>query len=694
MRLLLLSVTLSVVAAGCADEGPVNALCTGPACAGGDVAFGADGSGDVRGPDVGAPDTGTPPDAVADTASQPDGSSMPDGLATPDADAVGVPDGSPPEDVVTIPDTSEPDAVVVPDAPTPDASTGECATDADCAAIYGSGGLDVCEEWSCNAQQLCEVLEAPDATPCFSGDEDGLCDAGSCVFACGDGFLQESIGEECDDDNLTSGDGCRSDCIIEEPIGEGWTGGQCEIDADCAPTGSICIPGAGGGSCALPCTSTCADQAGAPVTFCIDADEYDDAMDVTLPGELYPALCVSKCDFELFPRTGCRNGFHCELHNRHNQSVQDEVCVPGDWHAGLQLSADGSEVVGLDSGAEPPAQPYLKLLDLTCGGSFAPVDAQLFRAMADTLMAMGPDGRSENWDRLCSVPSNLPDTAHGLHAQVAAEQGFRLVGSRVDIVNWTAAGVYGSKALRGDLVGGPLWPVRSMVYGGSSYYLYADAAADYPYPWYPDRGRDFGTVNGDEWEPMDARLVPEEEYVTAKANKGDRFHRGWGRADVVAYVADMAIDHLLIHGEPLGIGDLSFPPGGDIDDHASHELGRDVDLYLLTTEPVFNGNALGARPWLWVSTCNSGPCYYYENDTGDDEDLSDAAHVPAADLLTTLAQYAYDNDGPTHFVQHDTDVLVPFVDLPGSSPVYVHGDNDGALGWPPHQNHIHMRFPL
>lgn len=61
-------------------------------------------------------------------------------------------------------------------------------------------------------------------------------------------------------------------------------------------------------------------------------------------------------------------------------------------------------------------------------------------------------------------------------------------------------------------------------------------------------------------------------------------------------------------------------------------------------------------------------------------------------LLTSLAQYAYDNPGPSWFVQHDVVVLQPFIDLPGSTPQYVHAGNDASLGWPTHDNHIHIRF--
>ena len=556
-------------------------------------------------------------------------------------------------------------------------------------------GIEVAQSdtFSSDTSAADTVDPCPEDTVCHIGDEKGFCAGGSCVFACGDGFVQTSVGEQCDDENLISGDGCRDDCVLEEPIGEGFTGGQCQVDADCSPAGSLCIPGAGGGSCALPCTSICSDQPGSPVTFCIAADAYDDGMNVSLPAELYPALCVSKSDFELYPRTGCRAGFHGELHNRYGQAVQDEVCVPGPWHIGLAFSDDGEQIIGADVNAPAPAEPYLKLLELSCGGAFEPVDATLFQAMATTLLAMGPDGRATNWERLCAPAVDLPNV-YGLHDEITAGAAFRLVGNRTEIVDWTAAGVYGSKKASDILVGGPLYPVRSMVYADGGYYLYADAADDHPYD-DPERGRTFGMVDGVEWGPLDAEIAPGLDYVTIKANGGARFYRAWGRMDVIAYVADMSIDHLITHGEPLGVGDLSLPTGGDIDDHASHELGRDVDLYLVTQDAFIDGVPLGPIPWLWVSQCKKSggwSCHYWENATGAVEDLSDPQHTSVKEMLITLAQYAYDNPGPTRFVQHDVSVLQGFIDLPGSNPVYVHAGNDDALGWPPHQNHIHIRF--
>lgn len=602
-----------------------------------------------------------------------------------DADAAGAPDQGAPD--VGAPDEGVPDEGT-PDEGTPDEGAPDAVDPPD-------AGPDV-DEPDVTEPDVVEPTGCLEGDPCSEAGIDGYCDAGGeCAFECGDGILQAALGEWCDDGNTDSGDGCRWDCVTEEPIGAGWTGGQCEVDADCGPAGSVCIPGVGGGSCGIPCTQYCDDAPGAPVTFCIDADVYASRLGyldpgLSLPPSLAPAMCVAKCDFALFPRTGCREGLHCEQRYRTGTSVLDEVCVPGPWDIGLAI--EGGEVVGVDESAPEPAEPYLTLLESSCGFFYEPIPTALFFGLSTTLLAMGADGHGREWERVCEPTGDLPDV-YGTWAQADAGLAFRLDGSRLEVVDWSAAAIYGSKSAREWLIGGPLYASRVMVYRDGNSYLYADAADDKP-GYDPSRGRHFGMINGDEWTGVDTLIEPNYDYKCTKASGGGRFYRSWGRVDTVAYVADMAIDHLLTHGVMLGIGDLSLPTGGDIDDHGSHETGLDADLYLLTFWQTEDGEDDPLQKRVWVSECVSSggwDCWYYENGTGVLEDFGVPGHVPAWEQLTTLAQYAYDVAGATHFVQHDVTVLDDFKALPGG-PKYVDDANDEASGWPIHANHIHMRF--
>lgn len=56
------------------------------------------------------------------------------------------------------------------------------------------------------------------------------------------------------------------------------------------------------------------------MTFCID-----------IPGAFAgTGACVSKCDFNQHPQTGCRSGYYCASKDRYNESTtQGMVCIPG-----------------------------------------------------------------------------------------------------------------------------------------------------------------------------------------------------------------------------------------------------------------------------------------------------------------------------------------------------------------------------
>lgn len=73
-----------------------------------------------------------------------------------------------------------------------------------------------------------EKLDAPEDLP-DSGVIEGADATVETPPDCGDGFVQVAKGETCDDGNSTSGDGCSSQCLIEE----GWT---------CPAPGQSCLP--------------------------------------------------------------------------------------------------------------------------------------------------------------------------------------------------------------------------------------------------------------------------------------------------------------------------------------------------------------------------------------------------------------------------------------------------------------------
>src|SRR5690606_14432185 len=68
-------------------------------------------------------------------------------------------------------------------------------------------GGDGCSA-NCNSNETCgnSITELSEA--CDTGGESAVCDADCTAATCGDGTLNASAGETCDDGNTTSGDGC------------------------------------------------------------------------------------------------------------------------------------------------------------------------------------------------------------------------------------------------------------------------------------------------------------------------------------------------------------------------------------------------------------------------------------------------------------------------------------------------------
>lgn len=101
-----------------------------------------------------------------------------------------------------------------------------------------------------------------------------------------------------------------------EPLpNEGWVGGACSDSSDCDYEGATCLDWPGG-TCSQPCERFCPDRDGLnSVTFCIEEDGQ--------------GACVARCDNELYPGSGCREGYKCQIRKRfEDPGVEQGVCVP------------------------------------------------------------------------------------------------------------------------------------------------------------------------------------------------------------------------------------------------------------------------------------------------------------------------------------------------------------------------------
>lgn len=150
-----------------------------------------------------------------------------------------------------------------------------------------------------------------DGTPCRSAE---LCLSETCIYSsCGDGFVDEERGEECDDGNLLSGDGCEpgrcrfscartEQCEDENPC---TSSGGCELETHTcrqavAASGAACERDEGGeGICrsGLCASTSCGNGV-------VDADEECDSSEPGCRGD-----CRWVCDAE----QGCSSPDQCAM---------------------------------------------------------------------------------------------------------------------------------------------------------------------------------------------------------------------------------------------------------------------------------------------------------------------------------------------------------------------------------------------
>jgi cysteine-rich repeat protein len=96
--------------------------------------------------------------------------------------------------------------------------------DNECSGTYSCAGASSCQSCSDIAKDGAETdvdCGGPTCNKCGNGQSclvaadcmSGSCPAGTCVSTCGNGVISGS--EQCDDNNLTSGDGCSGSCMCE-----------------------------------------------------------------------------------------------------------------------------------------------------------------------------------------------------------------------------------------------------------------------------------------------------------------------------------------------------------------------------------------------------------------------------------------------------------------------------------------------
>lgn len=174
------------------------------------------------------------------------------------------------------------------------------------------------------------------AVPCG----DGLCAIGfqcdvidgaeQCILLgvqlgiCGNGIVEQSASEVCDDGNTNDADGCSSDCRSDERCGNAIIdiGEECDCGGEGVTPGSILCAGrnneASGGHCREDCRLHCGDGELAAEEFCDPAQPISVSC-VDLRYDLGRLGCSASCD-----------------------SYRTEAC--GDWNIQSQTLQQGTEI--------------------------------------------------------------------------------------------------------------------------------------------------------------------------------------------------------------------------------------------------------------------------------------------------------------------------------------------------------------
>ncbi|MEC8191639.1 MAG: extensin family protein [Myxococcota bacterium] len=129
----------------------------------------------------------------------------------------------------------------------------------------------------------------------------------------------------------------------------GFIGSPCTVDADCDYDGAVCLTeGFPNGLCSMPCDTRCPDRDGHPVTFCVDGGAAGGFPDDD-------GWCVSRCSFDAYEETGCRQDYGCTVQARNLEPWTETFsCLP---YATPDLSECHYRLAERGVGFEPTVWP-------------------------------------------------------------------------------------------------------------------------------------------------------------------------------------------------------------------------------------------------------------------------------------------------------------------------------------------------
>ena len=181
----------------------------------------------------------------------------------------------------------------------------------------------------------------PATEACDTAGQSATCDADCTLVTCGDGTVNGTAGEICEDGNFNNGDGCSANCLSNETCGNGYTDGG---------LGELCDDGnvLSGDGCAANCLSdeSCGNGIVDIFEACDDGNTVDDF------------TCAANCFLKCPPGYGqCSGGtstycspFGDTVLTEFCDPVQGLVCTPGQGicTGACGLNALGKSYIGCD----------------------------------------------------------------------------------------------------------------------------------------------------------------------------------------------------------------------------------------------------------------------------------------------------------------------------------------------------------
>jgi hypothetical protein len=203
-----------------------------------------------------------------------------------------------------------------------------------------------------------------------------------------------------------------------------------------------------------------------------------------------------------------------------------------------------------------------------------------------------------------------------------------------------------------------------------------------------DEGRHYRAESRSRWILLADRARPGVDYVPFKLSGEASLSRQWGEEAFVDALAELAAAYHERTGVRLGIGDVSHVTGGKIEDHWTHRMGVDADVYLLDYTDGDDSPRLYFHDWRrGASVWSTRP------DGKGEREPTEGGESPSAARLRALAELVLTRDELAYFVHNDPEVLAEFDERaserkPGRR--YLHAGNRGY--WPEHADHVHLRW--